>query len=432
MINEYPAWFRRMGFFRIAVVAVFLQAATGIAQTAEEGADDPADTELTVEEEIAADIDGSIDDADSSIEIKAIERGFNLTADVRAGYTQSNIDNRDSGSMVDDRLRARWRMRSTFGILPYLRGSVRMAGLCSDDECSPNFVLENSIPTPNGMADGDITLDEAYLHWYRLNKFDLALGRMQTKFVARGGVFAKSLDRNDSNNTNVNWTDGLHTTYRARHGWVSHLIVQHNAAEGATNIRRGPLDFHDSGARASYFVAFENLERRPLFLQRGLDISYLPKSLLKDGTQSGRREDYYGFVIRSSNRWPERNDGTRLRVAAEVGYAPETQTRAAAGLAGDGDVDGLAWNFVVSVMDFIPDHNVGLNFGRVGAGWLLSPQFRQNESLVEIRYQWRKTKNLALDFRVRQREELEQLVFGDRKRKELDFFIRFTWGGTLL
>ena len=45
MINEYPAWFRRMGFFRIAVVAVFLQAATGIAQTAEEGADDPADTE---------------------------------------------------------------------------------------------------------------------------------------------------------------------------------------------------------------------------------------------------------------------------------------------------------------------------------------------------------------------------------------------------
>jgi len=76
-----------------------------------------------------------------------------------------------------------------------------MAGLCSDVECEPNFVLTDTIPTNSGMADGDITLDKAFLHWYRLEKFDLALGRMQTKFVARGGVFAKSLDRNNGNNT---------------------------------------------------------------------------------------------------------------------------------------------------------------------------------------------------------------------------------------
>ena len=101
---------------------------------------------------------------------------------------------------------------------------------------------------------------------------------MQTKFVSRGGVFAKSLDRNNGNNTNVNWVDGMHAAYQARHGWVSNLIVQHNAPEGATEIRRGPLDFRDDGARASYFVAFEKRERTPHFLQRGLDISYLPKT----------------------------------------------------------------------------------------------------------------------------------------------------------
>ena len=36
----------------------------------------------------------------------------------------------------------------------------RIAGICTDDECSPNLVLEDSIPTTTGMSPGDITLDE--------------------------------------------------------------------------------------------------------------------------------------------------------------------------------------------------------------------------------------------------------------------------------
>ena len=136
-------------------------------------------------------------------------------------------------------------------------------------------------------------------------------------------------------------------------------------------------------------------------------------------------------MLRSANRWPERDEDVRLRVAAELGYAPETQTRAAAGLAGDGDADGLAWNVVLSLMDFKPSHSVGVNYGRVGAGWLLSPQFRQNESLAEIRYLWRRSKDLALDIRVRRRTDLEQLAGSDQKQSEVDFFVRLTWGGTI-
>lgn len=414
-------------FLGFAAILLLWQAAPSLAQVN----DEPTETDIAEAEAIAADIDGSLDDANSSIEINGKQRGFSLSADIRTLYTRANVDERDSSDSVVDVLRARWRVRSTFGFFPYLRGSVRVAGRCSNDECKPNFVLQDYIPTNNGMADGDITLDEAFLHWYRSDKFDLALGRMQTKFVARGGVFARSLDRNDSHNFNVNWTDGLHGTIRAKHGWVSHLILQHNASEGATNVRRAPLNFDDGGARVSYFVAFESLERKRLFLQRALDISYLPKSLLKDGTQSGRRVDYYGVVLRSANRWPERNDGIRLRVAAEFAYAPETQTLTAAGLAGDGDADGLAWNVAVSLMDFKRSHSIGVNYGRVGSGWLLSPQFRPNESLAEIRYQWRRSRELAFDIRVRQREELEQLVLTDRKRKELDVFVRFTWGRTI-
>ncbi len=421
-----------MRYLWIPVTLLLCQAVPGQAETDETAAEEPTDSELAAQEAIEADTDGSLDDAEGSIEITEVQRGFSLTSDVRTVYSHSDTDNRDNSNTVDDVLRARWRLRGTVGIFDYLRASMRVAGICSDIECSANFVLEDSIPTNSGMADGDITLDEAYLHWYRLDRFDIALGRMQTKFVARGGVFARSLDRNDSHHTNVNWTDGLHGTLRAHHGWVSHLILQHNAADGATNIRRGPLDFNDSGARISYFLAFENLQRTPRFLQRALDISYLPKSLLKEGTQFGPRADYYGIVLRSSNRWPERDEGVRLRVAAELGYAPETQTRAAAGLAGEGDADGLAWNVVLSLMDFKPNHSIGINYGRVGAGWLLSPEFRENESLAEVRYQWRRSKNLAFDIRVRRRQELAKLVLSDRKRNELDFFLRFTWGGSVI
>ena len=330
-----------------------------------------------------------------------------------------------------DTLGGRWRFRAELGMFPYLRAVGRVAGLCSTDECSPNLVLEDSIPSTNGMVEGDITLDEAYFHWFRLDRFNVAVGRMQTKFVARGGVFAKSLDRNDSNNVNVSWTDGLHASVRAGNGWASNLILQHNSSNGATNVRRNPLDFDSPDARISYFFGIESLERTPLFLQRALDLSYLPKSLLKDGSISGRREDYYAVVIRSANRWPQQDEGIRLRIAAELGYAPETQTLAAAGLAGDGDADGLAWYVVLSLMDFRPNHSIGINYGQTGAGWLMSPQFRNNESLAEIRYQWRKSKQLAFDFRIRNREELEQLILSDQKHRELDFFLRFTWGGTL-
>jgi len=266
------------------------------------------------------------------------------------------------------------------------------------------------------------------LHLCRSERFDLALGRLQTKFVARGGVFAKSLDRNDSHNARVNWTDGAHGTLRARNGWVGHLILQHNSACGPSNIRRG---FEDDDSRVTGFVALENVTPKGVLVQRGIDISYLPKSLLKDGDQSGRIEDYWGLVARAAVRWPQRAEGRRLRFSAELGYAPETPTESAVDLgSGDGDVDGVAVTLTASVMDYLPNHSLGLNFGRLDAGWLLSPQYRENEALDEIRYQWRRSRQLAFDLRARWRKELDQLTTAARTREDFDIFLRLTWGFT--
>jgi hypothetical protein len=418
----------------LRIISALVSAALLFMSAPSLGEDGDTEDEVDYEDigaELAVDGDGSIDDATGSIVDIVQKRGFGAKGDIRTGYFVSETDGRDGSKDDDDFLAARWRVEGSWNGTETWRLAARVAGLCSTNECDPNFTLDDNIPTSSGMREGDITLDELFVHWFRSQDFDLALGRMQTKFVARGGVFAKSLDRNDSHNTNVNWTDGLHGTIKTRFGWVSHLILQYSAEDGPTNVRRDPLDFTDDDSRITGFLAFENRFPKGLLLQRGFDISYLPASLLKDGTLSGRREDYWGLVVRGAARWPQRSEGIRLRFAGEIGYAPETQTRRAANLPGSGDVDGWAWNVVVSLMDFAPSHSVGVNYGRTDPGWLLSPQYRPNDELFDILYQWRRTPNLAIDVRVRWREEIDRQIGATRKRDEVDFFVRFTWGFSL-
>ena len=154
----------------------------------------------------------------------------------------------------------------------------------------------------------------------------------------------------------------------------------------------------------------------------------MPKSLLKDGNRAGRIEDYWGIVGRFAARWPDTSSGPRLRFAGEIGYAPETPSRVAMGLPGDGDTDGLAWTIAASVVDFRPKHSIGVNYGRTDAGWLISPQYRGNDELFEIRYLWRHSRNFTIDVRARWREEIEQLENTVSKRSEMNVLARFTLG----
>ena len=66
-----------------------------------------------------------------------------------------------------------------------------------------------------------------------------------------------------------------------------------------------------------------------------------------------------------------------------------------------GDADGLAWNVTVSIMDFVPKHSIGINYAGTDAGWLVSPEYRNNERLTEIRYMWRPNDRMTVDIRAR-------------------------------
>ncbi len=371
---------------------------------------------------------GSLDDATGSIATASETRGWQFQGDLRVGYSHTDTDSRDGTDLSSSEWRGRFRAGGSYNFSENFVVAGRLASPCSTEKCDPDLVLDGTLPNRSNINDGDITFDELYIHGFSREKFDVAIGRLQTKFVSRAGVFAKSLDRNDSNGTNVNWTDGIHGILHVNEDWTGHLILQKNQADGTGNVRRGPIDFNHEDSRITYFLAAENVRRFGPINQQGFDITYMPRSLMKDGNRAGRIEDYIGVVGRFAASWPEGSVGPRLNIAGEIGFAPETPTRAAVGLAGAGDADGLAWILSASLVDFRLGHSFGINYGRTDAGWLLSPQYRENEQALEFRYMWRRSRNLALDVRGRWREELEQLASATRKQEELNVFARFTWG----
>jgi hypothetical protein len=396
-----------------------------VKEIAANAAKDSAEKAVDKNDDDTADVD-----TETTVDREVARRGLKIDGDLRPIFNAYDRDRRDGTSKSDEQLGFRARFLVDYGLTDSVHVGARLAGVCYVDDCNLEFVLDRTSSTNRGLRGGEFTFDELYLHWFRTERGSFAVGRLQTRAVLRSGVYAKSLDRNNSNNVNVNWTDGLLAIYRAANGWRSSFVLERNDSDGSSSIRHGPLDYNDSEARNTFFTGFENIERWGLIVQRAFDVSYLPASLLKDGDIDGRRVDYWGLVGRLAFRWPQRSEGIRIRSGAEIGYAPETPTAQAVNL--EEDADGLAWDVVVSIMDFRPGHSIGVNYAQTGAGWLLSPQFRPNEELLELRYQWRSARFPLLEIRIRRREDLEQETTAIRKRHEIDGYIRLTWEFDLL
>jgi hypothetical protein len=364
-------------------------------------------------------------DTDSTIDTGQAERGLAFSGDFRPLINYLDRTNRADQDLTETIGQARIRLKGAARFTDLIGVGARVAGRCSTDECDLEWVNDRSTPQQNGLQNGQFTFDEAYVHFFQAERFDLTLGRQQTRMVLRGGVFSRSLDRNNSNNTNVTWTDGAHFALRERRGWDTHVIIDHNAALGSGSVRRGQLDFTPSSARTSYYAGTENRVPIGPIVQRSLSVTYLPNALLVDGDIDGRRDSYIGYVGRMAFRWPMQTDGPFFRGGFEVGYAPNVPTPDGANLATS--VDNVAWNVTASIMNFKPRQNIGIFYSHTGAGWLISPNFVHNEESFEIRYQWRPRNRAAVDFRVRWREDLEQLTTAIRKRERFDAFLRATW-----
>src|SRR3546814_12025719 len=74
-------------------------------------------------------------------------------------------------------------------------------------------------------------------------------------------VASKGLDRNDSPNIDINWTDGVHLDMPIAGGWRCHVIGQYRHRKGSGAADHAPLDFTDPGSRGPVFLRPGNSQR---------------------------------------------------------------------------------------------------------------------------------------------------------------------------
>lgn len=348
------------------------------------------------------------------------------SGDFRTGYFSKEKDARNGVNSSRDEGRVRLRIGGEYKGSEEWKFKIRAAGRSFFEKNDSNAEIKvfSEIPAGDGLRAGDATLDELYAR-YKKDNLDIKFGRFQTK-MELDGVAKKSLDRNDSPNTDITWTDGVYAKLK-QGDWIHHLILQQNYSKGATEVRRSPLDFSSSSSRLSGFWAMENRKKSGAFVQRGIDITYLPDALCIDGGACNQRKDYITLVGRAAMKWPLGTSGTKFMLGAEAGYAVNTQTRVAANTGTSGDADGLAWQLTFNFVDIAPKHSLGLVYANAGAGWLISPDFRNNNSLVELRYKWAIDKRNRIEARIRQREDLVTRVGETRNQVDDDLYVRYTW-----
>jgi hypothetical protein len=143
---------------------------------------------------------------------------------------------------------------------------------------------------------------------------------MQTSFEL-AGVPRKSLDRNDSPNTDVTWTDGLHASVRVVDGWRQHLVLQRNGSRGPSNVVRRPLDITRPDSRVTVFTAVELEGRWGPFIQREIDLTWIPGAVPGRRCPGASPGDYIALVLRGAVQPGLTVLGGRVVLGSELGAA---------------------------------------------------------------------------------------------------------------
>jgi hypothetical protein len=352
-------------------------------------------------------------------------QSIDYSGDIRFGYAGFERDER-SGLKTDD---AQFRLRARAGLLWTINDNWtfkgRYAGLVHDSRNQSGFVgLSKGLSLGNSsIAPGQTTLDEFFVR-ARYGKWDHRIGRFQTNNRLTG-VAEKSLSRTNSISWFVGWTDGLQSTYRSDHGINYTALIERNDKDGPSNVRRSPLGFDKPASRAGYYVSAEAADTDGFWAQRSVDVTYIPSSLYHNGVAAGQTRDYLGVSGRLATQVTIREQ-MKLVSGVELAWAPQTQTRTASNLPGTGKTNGTAWQWSLNLMDIRPGHSIGLVYGENQAGWLLSTDFSNNQSLLEFRYAWEPMSGHLFEARFREREDLNLLRNAARKRAETDVFIRYS------
>ncbi len=347
--------------------------------------------------------------------------------DIRFGAFGRDRDDRDGEHSRRDELRIRARAGMLVNFTNSFSGKLRFAGRYSSDDRfnTYHFEIFESIPSDGGLRLGDSTIDEFYLRYKPSDQLDIRVGRFQTKFELVG-VAKKSHSRNNSTNTDITWTDGAHIKYTLPSGWDLHVILQRSTDEGPTTIRRSPLNFEENDSHITYYFGAEKIDKNKTIIQKGIDITHIPDSLQRDENNTESIRNYTAISGRLAMQWPLSERSAKFLWGNELGYAFDTPHKSAIGTGGEKDTSGLAFQTTFNFIDIWPKHSIGIVYAQTHGGWLISEDFGNNQELLETRYKWQVSKNQKFEARIRNRKDIDKRTSAERKRREWDYYLRYT------
>ncbi len=356
---------------------------------------------------------------------------WQFSGDLRSMYTSTWRDSRAGEQSSSDTLGTRLRLRLRKDIDDNWRFQGRFATSYEDSGNDAEFFVRSDRVSATNIEPGSMTLDELFVQYQSDNRrTEFRFGRMQSSFTLPL-ITNKSLDRNQASNIDIGWTDGFYLGRQLTDAWKATLTGQYNSRAGNGIATRGPLEFSDSGSRISAFATLESdVEIGPIFL-RALSLTWYPDALAVDGLSSTRRQDYTAATFKLAAGWDVGsvigNAATRFVLAGSVGQAFKRPDNVVMGIPKNGQADGFAWQLGADLAEIFPRHTVGIVLGQADAGWLISNDFRQNDSLAELRWSWQVTEPLRIQLRGRWRQEQELRDGAVIAQRDRDIRLRATW-----
>lgn len=344
--------------------------------------------------------------------------------DLRAALSLNARGNRDGTDHSEVLPALRLRGGATISVTPWLDARARLAVLFDKDIDGLGFRFSHR----RTIQSGDVTFDTLLLALRPHELLTLKFGRLQTQFEI-DSVVRDSLSRNDSGGLDVNWTDGMYLTLGTSSSLKLHLIGQANPAEGPTNGVgvRGPLVFEDGASRVTYYAALEAPSLTP-FTQLMADLTIIPQALRPLGLGNSATEDVVAFTLKAAADFTL-PDGTRpliLHPFLEFGAMLSTPQERVLLISNSPERAGQF--AVVTGLDLkhLGPGALGLQFGWVQAGYLISPDYPNNAWSIEARYKVSVVKNVVFEARYRHRQDIDTLLGAAERQTDDNILARVT------
>jgi hypothetical protein len=315
---------------------------------------------------------------------------LSIYGDVRFSYTGTNasLDNFDNNLLI---------MRLRPGVKYTLNSnhsfSARAAYRVSN-EMEELDVTAQAIG--GGLSLGQMSFDEFY-YQYKIDRFLLKAGRFQhrNKVYSNAG---RSIDRFQSNNVNVHWSDGMYVKKGLTSLWYSEAIFELIEEGQLAYPYDPPLTFGGNEITPGLYLGLSNDERDALnFIQKSFGIQYFYNAYF-DGFNNNGNEEYTEYLAFTSRGVTDYDGGELLkggswRFAGEIGYNIQ------------GPVDeGTIFNASVGVNSFAKKHNLMIEFTKVGDEWISANVYGPNTDEMEIRYIFKYNSKIKIESRLRVRD----------------------------